>query len=68
MARTVTAMTNREKLYKSNIYDLIMELVTTRLHMCPISFLKGQKKDTAYCLKHKCSLCFNDWLNKESEG
>lgn len=60
-------MTNREKILKANIYDLIMEQVTKRLHLCPISFFGDKKKDTRYCLEVKCSKCFGDWLNEEAK-
>lgn len=60
-------MTNRERILKTNVYDLIMEHVTKRLHLCPISFFGDKKKDTKHCLEVKCSKCFGDWLNEEAK-
>lgn len=60
-------MKNREWLHNMCMYDLVMKFVVKNLHACPRSFFGDQKKDTEYCVKTKCGICFNEWLNEEKE-
>ena len=58
-------MKNREWLNNMCTYDFLMTFVVKNLHVCPRSFLGDEKKSTEHCLKTKCSVCLNDYLNEE---
>lgn len=61
-------MTNREKILKTNIYDLMMTIKANieHGHHCPIKAVSGQY-EYSRCLKHNyvCGQCAQAWLNEE---
>lgn len=64
-------MTNREKLLKTNIYDLIMTIRERLPFNCPIDAVGGIPPITD-CRKinlqqfKTCSECIQKWLNEEA--
>lgn len=59
-------MTNRDKLLRMSLYDLIMSV---NLHRgCKLAVVTDEEL-TELCSKHehKCSECVNDWLNSEAK-
>lgn len=64
-------MTNREKLLKTNIYDLMMTIRRNGHKFCPIE-IAGMAKPkclpSIYGLAQtNCEKCIQKWLNQESE-
>ena len=60
-------MTNREKLTKTNIYDLMMTIQDTG---CPIWIVTGDAPscwDNCTEDKEMCGSCVQDWLNREAD-
>lgn len=63
-------MTNREKILKTNIYDLMMT-IANRLEngdICPIKLISGQY-NYSRCKKYSyvCGQCIQKWLNQEAD-
>lgn len=59
-------MTNRDKLLRMSLYDLIMSV---NLHRgCKLAVFTDEEL-TELCSKHeyKCGECVNDWLNSEAK-
>ena len=59
-------MTNRDKLLRMSLYDLIMSV---NLHRgCKLAVFTDEELKEL-CNKHerKCGECVNDWLNREAK-
>ena len=59
-------MTNRDKMLRMSLYDLIMSV---NLHRgCKLAVFTDEEL-TELCSKHehKCGECVNDWLNSEAK-
>ena len=63
-------MTNREKLTKTNIYDLLYTLNDNMLDMfafCVMEILPGKYDECPYQGdKHSCGECIARWLGEEA--
>lgn len=63
----MTMMTNREKILKTNIYDLMMAIVKRG---CPLAIIAGkcgpEIKEWQDCTED-CAKCVQKWLNEEVE-
>lgn len=64
-------MTNREKLIKTNIYDLLYTLNDNMLDMfafCVMEVLPGKYEECPYKGdKHMCRECIAKWLDEEAK-
>lgn len=65
-------MTNREKLIKTNLYDLMCE-IRRNAHTCPVFAVSGihlQSYHLYGCAvnEEKCNMCIQEWLNKEENN
>jgi hypothetical protein len=62
-------MTNREKLLKTNIYDLMMTIRRNGHKFCPIEIIDVAKPKclpSIYGLAQtNCEKCIQQWLNEE---
>ena len=70
--RQVTAMTNREKLTKTNIYDLLCTIQKALLEddgkisgLCVIEDI--ERKPRSCPEGSPCGMCIANWLNTEAE-
>ena len=63
-------MTNREKILRTNLYDLMMTIQRSSM-CCPIEVM-GDKPPNADCEKgllrlYQCPECIQEWLNAEAD-
>lgn len=60
-------MTNREKLLKTNIYDLLCEINKNLLNVDFYGACIMQGLDVDYKCGHNCGECIAKWLNEEAK-
>jgi hypothetical protein len=62
-------MTNRDKINRTCIYDLMMQL-GENVHICPVLIFGRvipEKYNVGCRIPQHCDTCVRDWLNKEAK-